>query len=234
MRRPAAPALRTYALLVIGSLFTLGLAQAAWSLRLEILGTINTSDAAMSFVSAFTNDDGMVNDPNLDPDDTGNCPNGGRPDSSCDPVGQGPGRVNRDVARCSAAVEPGELLATVEMDQAYPAYHCTAWFVTRNTGNLPLRISALRLNGAPIETPSQSVIDLNGDQIPDLNLRLAGFELCQQLDPGQQATLELGQLLLGGAAPNTALEFTVELEFGQWNTTCQAISEVSEGEQPAP
>ena len=234
MTRSRLPPLRIFALLVIGSLFTIGLAQAAWSLRLRILGTINTGDAAMSFVAAFTNDDGLVDDPNLDPDDTANCPNGGRPDSSCDPVGQGRGRRNRDVARCSAALETDGLLASVELDQAYPAYHCTAWFVARNTGSLPLRISGLRLNDAPIEVPSRTVTDLNGDQVPDLQLELAAIELCQQLDPGQQATVELGQQLLGGAPPNTALEFTVEVEFGQWNTTCEANLEGLLEEEPVP
>lgn len=237
MSRSSTPPLRIYALVIIGSLFVLGMAQAAWSLRLQILGTINTSDAAMSFAAAFTNDDGLVNDPNLDPGDTGNCPIGGRPDSSCDPVGDGPGpppRLDRDVARCSAAVEAGALEATVELDQAYPAYHCRAWFAASNTGSLPLRVSSLRLNGSPIAVATPTVSDLNGDGRPDLGVEIVGIELCQQLDPGQQATVELRQRLLGSAPANTSLAFTVEIEFAQWNAPCGVNSEPAPEAEAAP
>ena len=223
-----APPIRVYALLVFASLLVLGLAQAAWSLRLEILGTINTGEAEMNFVGSFTDDDGLVNDPVLDPDDSGNCPVGARPNSSCDPLGTGPGpklRLDRDVARCTAALEPDGLTAIVEMAEAYPDYRCTGWFLMRNTGTLPLRIAGLRLNDLPVSLPSQANADLNGDAQPDLTLDMRGADLCQQLDPGQQVMLELGQQVLGAAPPGASLNFTVQVEFHQWNAPCEGNSE---------
>jgi len=226
--RRRAPPIRVYALLVFASLLLLGLAQAAWSWRLQILGTINTGQASMSFTGSFTDDDGLPNEPSLDPDDLGNCPVGGRAESSCDPTGTGPGvkpRLDRDVARCAASVEPQGLIAVVVLSNAYPDYHCTAWFTMSNTGSLPLRIAALRLNDAPIGLPSQTDADLNGDAQPDLTLDLGGANLCQQLDPGQQAVLELGQQVLQAAPPGASLHFTVEIEFVQWNAPCEGNSE---------
>jgi hypothetical protein len=221
--RRRAPPIRVYALLVFASLFVLGLAQAAWSLRLEILGTINTGEAALNFVGSFTDDDGLANDPLLDPDDGGNCSLGGRAESSCDPTSIGPGpkpRLDRDVARCAASADPEGLVAIVELSEAYPDYRCTAWFVMDNTGSLPLRITGLKLNESPTDLPSQTSADLNGDGEPDLTLDLRGVEACQQLDPGQQGILELGQHVLGAAPPGAALHFTVQVEFQQWNAPC--------------
>ena len=226
--RRRAPPIRVYALLVFASLFVLGLAQAAWSLRLEILGTINTGEAALNFVGSFTDDDGLANDPLLDPDDSGNCSGGARTDSSCDPLSTGPGpkpRLDGDVARCTAAVEPDGLTATIELAEAYPDYRCTGWFLMQNTGSLPVRIAGLRLNDLPVSLPSQANADLNGDTQPDLTLDLRGADLCQQLDPGQQVMLELGQQVLGAAPPAASLNFTVQIEFHQWNAPCEGNSE---------
>ena len=97
-----------------------------------------------------------------------------------------------------------------------------------------LQTGGLRLNDAPVDLPSQTVTDLNADNIPDLKLEIAGVELCQQLDPGQQATLALGQQVLGGAPPNTALTFTVEVEFRQWNAECGANSQGVQEDEPVP
>lgn len=218
------PPIRFLVLLVIASLFLLGIAQAAWNFRLEILGTINTSELSVEFLFGFTDDNGRVDDPNLDPGDNGECSFGDTPESSCDPATTGPGpkdRHDRDVGSCVAGLESDGNVATVLVDGAYPGYACTAWFPVISAGSLPVRVSGIRLSDDPLPLNTPTTADLTGDGQSDVAIELSGFESCQQLDPGQQALIPVGQQILSAVPANASLGFEVQIDFQQWNVDCE-------------
>jgi len=80
------------------------------------LGCIDSGTARVVFVSAFTDDDGRVNDPALDPRDNGVDPG-----------------LDKRVGVCQARVESSSRV-TVQAGNTYPGYSCRFWVKVRNDG----------------------------------------------------------------------------------------------------
>ena len=104
-------------LLAMGSL---GLANDPWSHACSADGTYCTCNPNVKFVKAFTNDDGVVNSSNKDPNDNGIDPG-----------------YDKDVASCIAEVK-GSDKVIITITNGYPSYTCQFWTKIRNVGKKPL------------------------------------------------------------------------------------------------
>lgn len=118
---------------------SLGLAEGRWSQASSVAGTFGTEEADVLFVAAFTDDDGQVDNPELDPDDDGVDPG-----------------YDKAVAACIAALDTqGD--AQITVGNGYPSYTCRFWVTAQNVGLIPLRFAS-----PEIETPSElTVLELN-------------------------------------------------------------------------
>ncbi|MDX1599890.1 MAG: hypothetical protein R3191_00090 [Anaerolineales bacterium] len=210
--------------LLLIALLAIGTAQTRWDGTMEIASTVNTGTAAITFDRAFTNDDGVVDDEQLDSGDTGDCPAGRSTDSSCDPTGEdgsGPSRRQRDLASCTVELTDGASRALLLMEGAYPGYFCHSWYEIKNIGSVPLIVSSVPLNGETLPIDRQRTVDLDANETRDIQLHLTGFELCQQLDPGDFLQPSLRTRVLGGIPQLQSLSFEIGLNFLQWNTSCE-------------
>jgi hypothetical protein len=210
-------------MLLIAALAVLGIGYGLWSQVLTIRGRINTGNLATAFNLAFTDDDGAVNQAPLDANDTGNCPVQAGGGSSCDPAASGSDpkqRHDKDVASCRATVSTDGLTGTVTKDRAYPGYFCTAWFQVHNSGNVPVRIAKVRIQGQEVLPNVVTPFDLTSDGQADVAVHLTGFDVCQQIDPSKVALIDVDQQILQGAPEGRQLSYTVELQFNQWNEEC--------------
>lgn len=205
------------------ALTAVGVGYGVWNQSLFILGNVTTGDVSASFLGAFTDDDGKVDDRSLDSADRGDCAVNAGGNSSCDPAEGGPDpktRTDKDVAGCIAGLLPNGATATITNEGVYPGYFCTAWFGLLNDGSLPIRIANATVNGRPLVPSEATPFDLDGDEHPDVTIRLAGVELCQQVDPSLIVTLQLEQSILSDAPQHSQLAYTVEVQLIQWNQEC--------------
>jgi hypothetical protein len=100
----------------------------------------------VKFVSAFTNDDGIVNQKSLDPHDNGVDPG-----------------YEKMVASCRAwLVSSGNV--KVEVNNGYPSYTCRLWAKVRNTGTSSVDYIG-RAIGAPKELTVRDVTDPSCNRI---------------------------------------------------------------------
>ncbi len=207
---------------LITVLASLGFGYMLWSDSLFIKGQINTGAVRAEFVSAFTDDDGRVDDPGRDSGDTGNCPIQAGGNSSCDPAASGPDpkpRFDRDVAICTAEVlADGTGLVTKK--NVYPGYFCTSWFGVHNSGSVPVRIAKATVNGVGVVPSVPTPFDLNADGIDDVAIHLTGIDQCQQIDPSQRVLMDIDQQILQGAPQGSDLAYQVEVILQQWNEDC--------------
>lgn len=218
--------------LPIGSLFivlvialaVIGVGYGLWSQSLFIRGRISTGAVSAEFLDAFTDDDGKVDDPALDQNDTPDCSINvpGNP-TSCDPAASGPdpkARRDKNVGQCKATVL-GQDTAQVEKLNAYPGYFCTAWFDVHNNGSIPLQIASATVDGKPVSPSQPTPFDLDGDNLPDVAVHLIGLEICQQIDPSQRVRMALDQEVLSGVKEGSSLAYTVEVQLQQWSEDCR-------------
>ncbi len=126
---------------VIASAMTLVVLVAGWGLAdevrshtLKVEGTVGTGELDVEFTAAFTDDDGQVDDPSLDPGDG---------DGGLDPG------YDQAVAACLATVGIERESVAVAVSNAYPSYTCQFWVSITNVG-----LRALRRTGPVIEAPS--------------------------------------------------------------------------------
>ncbi len=207
---------------LITVLASLGFGYMLWSSSLFIRGEINTGAVRAEFVSAFTDDDGRVDDAGRDSGDTGNCPIQAGGNSSCDPAASGPDpkpRWDKDVAICTAAVlADGTGLVTKK--NVYPGYFCTSWFGVHNSGSVPVRIAKATVNGVGVVPSVPTPFDLNADGIDDVAIHLTGIDQCQQIDPSQRVLMDIDQEILQGAPQGSDLAYQVEVILQQWNEDC--------------
>lgn len=205
------------------ALAALGVGYGLWSQRLFIQGRVNTGEVSAVLHGAFTDDDGHVNDPNLDSGDVGGCATFAEVASSCDPADGGPDlklRRDLDVGRCEAEISPDGITATITAQEAYPGYFCTAWLVLNNNGMLPVKIAGISVNEMPFAPEQPTSMDLDSDQLVDIAIRLGGIQICQQLDPNGALLMDLQQAIQADAPQQSELAYTVQVQLVQWNESC--------------
>lgn len=234
------PPVAAFVLLLVLALATLGVGYGLWSKILFIQGTVNTGTVNAEFVDAFTDDDGVQDDVSKDFYDDGDCEIG---DSSCDPKQTGAEtqanlvhRYDKGVASCLADVgdlgphagQPGHQGATVTLDEAYPSYHCTAWFTIRNIGSIPVDLHSVSIEGqaaVPCATGT-TPFNLGGNGDADVTICVSGLtQLPLQIDPDtwgeeigeEDVTFDLDIHVLQEAPQDSTLEFDAEVCLRQWN-----------------
>jgi len=233
-------------MMLVLALAAVGIGVALWSKVLTINGVVGTGTVNAQFVEVFTDDDDKVDNPNADAGDTGDCPIHASTlpgPTSCDPRetgAEGPDdvqahRYDKDVARCDAtAVEdgqdnetqPGSQLANVAIRNAYPSYHCTAWFLIQNNGSIPIHLHSVSIAGVPATLCQlgNTAYDLNGDTQPDIEICLSGLQPCTaeacpepQIHPDGRLPLDLDMHIMQTADQDTIYQFQASICFHQWN-----------------
>jgi len=235
-------------MMLVVALAAIGIGIALWSKVLTISGIVQTGVVNAAFEQVFTDDDNVVNDPLKDAGDTGDCPIHASPlpgPTSCDPKetgAEGPDdvvrhRYDKDVAQCRAIAlpdgqdnepQPGSQAAFVRLENAYPSYHCTAWFDVVNIGTIPVLLHAVSIQGnpaLPCESGASTPYDLNGDGLPDIEICVsdlptcaAGNAVCEpQIDPGDLFQFNLDIHVMQTAPQDSLLEFNAAMCLHQWN-----------------
>ena len=113
------------------SVTSLGLGDDPWSHACSADGTYCTCNPNVKFVKAFTNDDGVVNSSNKDPDDNGIDPG-----------------YDKDVASCIAEVQDSDKVI-ITIINSYPSYTCQFWTKIRNVGKKPLSCKSPVMEAPP-------------------------------------------------------------------------------------
>lgn len=94
----------------------------------------------VKFLGAFTNDDGVVNNPSLDSKDNGIDPG-----------------YEKRVAECRARLTSSESVK-VEITTGYPSYTCRFWAKVRNSGT-----TSVSYSGSAVSAPTAlTVLDMTG------------------------------------------------------------------------
>ncbi|MEW6770250.1 MAG: hypothetical protein AB1330_02535 [Bacillota bacterium] len=141
-------------LALVLSLALVGLGLAWWTDQLTIAGTVGTGEVDVVFTGAFTDDDGTVNDPSIDPSDPLDPPT-----------------YDKNVAMKEAAISEDGKTLTCTITNGYPSYAPTTYFTITNTGTVPVRITAVTVTppaGGEVEV---TVPDLVGEVIdPEASL----------------------------------------------------------------
>jgi hypothetical protein len=112
----------------------LGLALGRPEPGLSCGGGCSGSSIGVKFLSAFTNDDGVVNDANLDAKDNGIDPG-----------------YDRRVASCKAWLSTSDRIR-VEVRNGYPSYTCRFWAKVRNTGKSTVYYTGGSVHAPPVLT----------------------------------------------------------------------------------
>jgi len=107
--------------LVVAGVAGLGLFDSAWSQAHGVSWGGCKNKPGVMFTKAFTNDDGFVNDSQLDPLDNGIDPG-----------------YDKRVASCSASVVDAKTVL-VAVTNGYPSYTCRFWTEIKNTGCVSLK-----------------------------------------------------------------------------------------------
>ena len=117
-----------------------GLVYAHWTTTLLVQANVNTGRVDVEWQNMFTNDDGVPN-----PGDGELASNtlydAWGDQSSLDPSSPTGDRYNKDVARCWADSDGQDL--NVNVENAYPSYHCGIHGDIRNRGDIPLRATSI-------------------------------------------------------------------------------------------
>jgi hypothetical protein len=129
MRRALGTLLKLSSLLGAGALLSLvglGLSQSSWSLAHG-----GGQKVDVRYIHAFTNDDGVVNEPGRDPHDNGVDPG-----------------YDKRVAACFAEVVDSSHVK-VRVINGYPSYTCRFWVKVKNTGDKTVKRKSQVLHVPP-------------------------------------------------------------------------------------
>lgn len=214
----------TIFLILIIALALLGVGYGIWSQSLFIRGTVVTGNVSAEFVRAFTDDDGQVDNPAFDSQDTGTCAISIGGDLSCDPADYGPDpkpHHDKAVGVCIAEILGDPTHGAVTQKNVYPGYFCTAWFAVQNNGSIPVKVGSATINGQAVTPGLPTPMDLSGDSNDDIVIRLTGLNICQQIDPGETVWLEVDHEILSDAPQAASMSYEVEVQLNQWNQDCQ-------------
>jgi hypothetical protein len=114
----------------------------------------------------------------------------------------------------------------VGIRNAYPSYHCTAWFPIVNNGSIPLHLAGIQIEGDPAVRCEAGTLklDLDGDEEDDIEVCVSGLPAQGpvQIDPisweeGGPFVIDLDIHLLQAAQQNETYEFTTKICLHQWN-----------------
>lgn len=175
-------------LVLVVVLAVAGLSFAAWTEAINIHGTVNTGDINPLFTRTFTLDDGVVNDPEIDPEDDGT-----------DPL------YDRDVASTAATISPDGKTITCVIENGYPCYFTETYFEITNQGSVPVKITGLDVDSPPEVTVEPWVEDEEidpGETVAGYLINHVAEESMEGLDAGETATYQ----------------FTATINCEQWNT----------------
>ena len=207
-----------------------GMGFGLWIQQFSVQETLESGNVDLVFSSAFTDDDGIVNDVLLDSQDNASSTqlfDAWGPSSSADPAAAGPDtkpRYDKDVARCQALLD-----GSVTQEEAYPSYNCTTWFSMQNSGTIPLKVRRIRVNTASGSSNLDSLggvapVDLDNSDIDDNNatgadaeISASGLAVCQQIDPGETVRIAVSGHTLQQAPMGDSLNYTVDVEAAQWS-----------------
>ena len=218
-----------------------GMGFGLWIQQFSVQETLESGNVDLVFSSAFTDDDGIVDDPLLDSQDNASSTqvfDAWGPSSSADPAATGPDakpHYDKDVARCQALID-----GSVSQDQAYPSYNCTAWFEMQNSGTIPLKVKRIRVNTAS----GSRNLDSTGDLVPididdidsdvdnstgaDAGVAALGLALCQQIDPGETVQVAILSHALPAAPQGDTLTYAVDVDAAQWNELATSTDPMTE------
>ena len=201
------------ALLIVGVVLAVGLVgvgYALWDKDLFIDGQVSTGEVNAIFVDAYTDDDGIPNNPDHDPNDDG----GGTlfdywgSISSDDPKGPGPmpDRYDKDVVRCWAEIDRVDnQILHIGLANAYPSYWNTIWYTIENNGSVPVVVNQFGL------TP------LDFTQGLEVDVFWSGTVVGDQIDPGECRDGMIQVHLLQPADELTTYNFDAYIWLVQWN-----------------
>jgi hypothetical protein len=207
-----------------------GMGFGLWIQQFSVQETLESGNVDLFFSSAFTDDDGTVDDVLLDSLDNASSTevfDAWGASSSADPAATGPDpkvRYDKDVARCEALID-----GSVTQDAAYPRYNCTSWFSMQNSGTVPVKLRRIRVNtisGPKNLDPAGTLVtidvddaDFDGDNSTgsDVEVGASEFEVCQQIDPGETVRIAVSGQTLKQAPQGNSLNYTVDVEAAQWN-----------------
>lgn len=256
MLRISARSGTVFASLAIGltiAVAVIGMGFGLWVQQLGVFKTVDTGNVALDYTLAFSNDDGIVTDPDFDADDNDGMLqvfdyNGSS--SSADPLAPGPtvtstatstARYDKDVGRCYAEVLGGESeTGLITEDNVFPSYHCTVWFDIQNNGTVPVKVHKVTLNTSSTATnvdPSggplaldidDGDLDASNSTGADLTVDVSDIALCQQVDPGSSVRFTVDQHVLEEAPPGDTLSYKVDVDVAQWNELGDQIDEIAE------
>lgn len=130
-------------LALVLSLALVGLGLAWWTDTLTIAGSVETGEVDVLFTGAFTDDDGVVNDPLIDPDDPLDPPT-----------------YDKNVAMKEAVISEDGKTLTCVITNGYPSYAPTTYFTITNTGTVPVKIT-----GVTVTPPAGGEVQVT---VPDL------------------------------------------------------------------
>jgi hypothetical protein len=240
------------ALLIVGlalAIATAGLVYAHWTETLKVDATVYTGDAWVRWTNIFTDDDGG----NSIGEETGLLApmySSFNPAQSRDPssfsvidpnlAGQpvlttAATRYDKDVAACWSGITDGlttGYLMWVQIQNAYPSYHCTISSTLQNQGNVPMMQDAnpkkfvrtvLGVTTYPIPVAGthegvagyfiQGPTGLNEVFFSTTHGTLCG----EQIDPLEYATTVNVFHLLNDAPQNATYQMKQEIKFVNWN-----------------
>jgi hypothetical protein len=201
------------ALLIVGVILAVGLVgvgYALWDKDLWIYGVVETGEVNAIFLDAYTDDDGVLNNPDNDCGDDG----GGTeydywgPSSSDDPMGPGPcpDRYTKDVGMCWAEIDREDpQILHVGLANAYPSYWNTIWYTIINNGTVPVVVNDFGLYPANF-TPGVEV-----------DVFWCGTVIGDQIDPGETRDGMIQVHLLQPAAERMTYNFSADIWLVQWN-----------------
>jgi hypothetical protein len=110
---------------------SLGLGDVTLSHAWSTSGTFCVEHPNVRFAQAFTNDDGVINDPEKDPQDDGIDPG-----------------YDKDVAQCQANIKD-DATVLVNIANGFPSYTCRFWVEIRNVGDQTLWHGAPTITAPP-------------------------------------------------------------------------------------
>ena len=213
---------------LVVALAAMGVGYGLWSKTLFIQGSVSAGDLNTAFVSAFTDDDGKVDNALKDALDAG-------PDPSA--PGPNPIRISGNLASCNASLaaenqdldpEAGVQTVWLNIAQGYPSYWCTGWFDVSNTGTVPVALEAVQvpLGGSNVligrcEANAFTSLDLNGDNVADIEVCAIGLPATgkARIDPGALTPFQVGvatHLLDVAGNQGESFAYTVQLVMQQW------------------
>jgi hypothetical protein len=234
-------------LAVVFAVGALGVGYAMWDEEVFIDGEVNTGEVNAGFTMAFTDDDGVEDDPAIDSGDDGGGTlydhNGAA--SSDDPIetGPDPDRSDKDVGMSSAEIDSVDpQAASLTIENGYPCYHTTAYFEITNTGTIPVKVQGkmeraniphlVSWDGGSTWAPMPAntwyaapfctikLVDLDGNGLADFaihNMILAAMDIGEQIDPGESVKWGVDMHIEQDFEELGSFTFEEKIQLVQWN-----------------